>query len=193
MAKATRRAAAIERANRRPHAPPAEDAPLSDQQIAGIAEVLNRHAVEYVLVGGAAAQLHGAPIARTRDADIVPGRAATNLDRLAGALRELEARLWVGPDSPQGLAMVFDRTTLGAVAGFLNLVTRFGPLDVTYRPDGTDGYADLARAAVVLRVLDVDVRVAALRDVIRSKEAAGRPKDLAVLATLHEHLREQTP
>ena len=60
MAKATRRAAAIERANRRPHAPPAEDAPLSDQQIAGIAEVLNRHAVEYVLVGGAAAQLHGA-------------------------------------------------------------------------------------------------------------------------------------
>ena len=167
--------------------------PLSDQQIVGVAECLNRHGVEYVLVGGGAAQLHGAPILRTRDADVVPSRAAANLDRLGGSLREMNARLWVGPDEPAGVEMAFDRGTLGQIEGFLNLVTRFGPLDITYRPDGTDGYDDLARSVVVVRLLGVDVPVASLADVIRSKEAAGRAKDIAVLPDLIEYARRVDP
>lgn len=162
---------------------------MSDAQIAAIAECLNRFGVEYVVVGGAAAQLHGAPVERTRDADIVPARAAGNLDRLAGALQELAARLWVGPAEPEGVEITFDRKTLGQIAGFLNLITRHGPLDITCRPDGTDGYPDLSRSAVMVRLLDIDVPVASLRDVIRSKEAAGRAKDLATLPALIAHLR----
>ena len=60
---------------------------------------------------------------------------------------------------------------------------------VTYRPDGTDGYDDLARSVVVVRLLGVDVPVASLEDIIRSKEAAGRAKDIAVLPILIEHSR----
>lgn len=107
------------------------------------------------------------------------------------ALNEMEARLWVGPEQPEGLAMTFDRGTLGQIQGFLNLVTKHGPVDITYRPDGTDGFPDLARATVTVHLLGVDVPVAALEDVIRSKEAAGRAKDLAVLPRLIQHLRDR--
>ena len=89
--------------------------------------------------------------------------------------------------------MVFDRESLGRIQGFLNLITRHGPLDVTYRPDGTEGYDDLVRSAVIIRLLGVDVTVASLDDVIRSKEAAGRAKDIAVLPDLIEHARRQRP
>lgn len=51
------------------------------------------------------------------------------------------------------------------------------------------GYPDLVRGLVTVQLLDVPVPVAALADVIRSKAAAGRPKDLAVLPELIAHLR----
>ena len=60
---------------------------------------------------------------------------------------------------------------------------------MTFRPDGTDGYDDLAANATVLRLLGTDVTVASLDDVIRSKEAAGRDKDIAALPILIEHRR----
>jgi hypothetical protein len=164
---------------------------MSDAQIAAVVECLNRHGVRYVVVGGAASQLHGAPVERTRDTDIVPAKNPANLDRLAAALREMDALLWVGPGEPEGVEMTFDRRSLGQIEGFLNLITRHGPLDITYRPDGTDGYPDLSRGVVVVSLLDVGVPVAALRDVIRSKEAAGRAKDLATLPALIEHLRRR--
>ena len=56
---------------------------------------LDRHGVEYVLVGGAAARAYGAG-RLTENADCVVRRERMNLVRLAGALRELNARLRVG-------------------------------------------------------------------------------------------------
>ena len=61
--------------------------PMSDAQIAAVVECLNRHRVAYVVVGGAASQLHGAPVERTRDTDIVPAKNPQNLDRLAAVRR----------------------------------------------------------------------------------------------------------
>lgn len=72
----------------------------------------------------------------------------------------------------------------------VNLVTDHGPLDVTITPAGTDGYPDLKEGAV-----DVDgtpVLLAALEDVARSKEAAGRPKDIMVLPVIWDHLRRKS-
>jgi hypothetical protein len=57
-----------------------------------IVEVLDRHGVEYVIVGGVGARLHGAS-RMTYDLDLCPGWEPANLDRLAAALRELGARL----------------------------------------------------------------------------------------------------
>jgi hypothetical protein len=68
-------------------------------------------------------------------------------------------------------------------------VTKHGNLAVALLPDGTRGYEDLRRAATVERLTDsLDVSVASLADVIRSKEAAGREKDRAVLPTLRQVL-----
>jgi hypothetical protein len=57
--------------------------------------VFDRHRVEYVIVGGVAANLHGAT-RPTGDLDALPRSTRENLDRVAGALRELAAFLRVG-------------------------------------------------------------------------------------------------
>jgi len=88
----------------------------------------------------------------------------------------MDARLWGGPDEPEGLVMTFDAGMLGQIEGFLNLVTRHGPLDITYRPDGTEGFEDLARSVVVVQLLGVEVPLASLDDVIRSKRPPDAPR-----------------
>ncbi|MGI8517900.1 MAG: hypothetical protein ACR2ME_06115, partial [Acidimicrobiia bacterium] len=67
-----------------------------------IFRVLAEHEVDYVLVGGLAAVIHGSP-AMTNDADIVPRKERANLARLARALRSLDARLRTS-DSAEGVA-----------------------------------------------------------------------------------------
>jgi hypothetical protein len=84
-----------------------------------------------------------------------------------------------------------DATTLSDVAVW-NLSTKFGDLDVTTTPSGTQGYADLRRDAVTIRLRGVEVRVASLADIVRSKDAAGRNKDRLVLPVLRELAAEET-
>lgn len=148
---------------------------------------LDRHGVRYVLIGGLAAVLHGSPLP-TLDADICPSRDHDNLDRLAGALEELDARIRTS-DVAGGVAFPRDAVFLARV-DLLNLVTRAGDLDVAFAPAGTGGYADLSVRAVPMIILGLTVAVAALEDVIRSKEAANRPKDRRMLPVLHELLKE---
>lgn len=148
-----------------------------------ILAVLERHGVEYVLVGGFAARLHGS-IRPTRDVDVTPATTRQNLDRLAAALRDLGARIRT-EGVPEGLAF---STSGEALAGqrMLNLQTSHGELDLTIRPAAFEGgYDELAPRAVRLSVGDVRVRVAALEDVIRSKESAGRRKDQEALPELY--------
>ncbi len=72
-----------------------------------------------------------------------------------------------------------------------NLVCPAGPFDLSLVPSGTEGYADLARRARVVVVEGVQTPLADLSDVIRSKRAANRPKDLEVLPALEEALRRR--
>jgi len=79
-----------------------------------------------------------------------------------------------------------------ATSEILELLTRSGELDLVFRPAGTQGFADLDEHAVSVRLGGVSVRVSSLDDVIRSKEAADRPKDrraLPLLRQLAEELR----
>jgi hypothetical protein len=71
----------------------------------------------------------------------------------------------------------------------MNFATSAGPLDLTLVPAGTGGYVELATAGTSLKYRDVEVPTAALEDVARSKEAAGRPKDLKALPAIYSHLR----
>ena len=152
-----------------------------------ILAVLNRHSVQFILIGGFAAVIHGSPYVTT-DLDVVPEESAGNLARLSLALRDLDARVWTSSE-PQGLAFAPDGDSLARVRTW-NLTTRHGRLDIAFEPSGTAGFPDLRRDAVQLTILGADVAVASLADVIRSKEAAGREKDRLVLPTLRRLLDE---
>ncbi|HVV76344.1 MAG TPA: nucleotidyl transferase AbiEii/AbiGii toxin family protein [Mycobacteriales bacterium] len=147
-----------------------------------IVEVLDHHQVAYVLIGGYAANVHGAQRA-TEDIDITPSTERENLARLALALADLSARIRVD-NIAEGLS--FD-TSADALLGMrtLNLRTPHGDLDLSFEPDGTRGYEDLAAHATARTVAGITVHVASLNDIIRSKEAAGRRKDEAALPELY--------
>ncbi len=154
-----------------------------------ILAVLHEHRVAYVLIGGMAAVLHG-DIGVTVDVDIVPDKRDDNTARLAAALRHLEAKLRA-PDAPLGLPFDCSREFFDNLAddAILNLATHSGSLDLTYKPSGTHGYRDLARAAMIVELgPGRSATVAALADVIRSKEAAGREKDRLALPRLRRLL-----
>jgi hypothetical protein len=149
--------------------------------------VLSDHDVDFVLVGGMAAVLHGSPTVTT-DADIVPARTPGNLSRLAGALRDLNARIGSATEV-DGIAFEPHPDLLASMS-MLNLTTRCGDLDLTFTPAGIGTYEDIRPTAVSFDIDGFIVQVASLDDVIRSKRSADRPKDRAVLPIL-EALREE--
>jgi hypothetical protein len=142
-------------------------------------ETLVRFQVDFVLIGGIAGRLWGSP-SITGDTDVCPERSRENLDRLARALSDLDATLR-GP--PDGLPFRLDGETLSRGANF-TLNTAFGKLDVVGLPAGVDGYEELARSAVPLPLGTIEVRVCSLEDLIKMKQATGRPRDKAELARL---------
>lgn len=153
-----------------------------------ILRALVEHEVRFVVIGGMAAYYQGSPLL-TRDVDITPDTAPDNLERLSSALRALDARVR-HPDIPEGLPFSHDATSL-AGSVFWNLVTSHGELDISFTPAGTDGYRDLAGAAVTIGVRGTEFAVASLADVVRSKAAADRPKDHRALPVLRELLAQQ--
>jgi hypothetical protein len=153
---------------------------------AAIVATLNRHRVRYVVIGAFAAIAQRAPIAPTRDIDLTPQESTENLRRLSAALTELDAG--VRTDSDQGgLPFDHDAASLRRAATW-NLVCRYGEFDIAFRPSGfDDGYTGLVARAHRVVVEGVEVDVADLDDVIHSKEAAGRPKDLRALPSLYRY------
>ncbi|MEX2110745.1 MAG: hypothetical protein WD802_09100 [Gemmatimonadaceae bacterium] len=135
---------------------------------------LSRHRVKFVLIGALAARLHGFP-RLTADADITPASDRPNLERLAAALKELDAKVYT-ESVPEGLAFDRSAAALGR-ASMWNLVTSAGRLDIAFVPAGTKGYEDLAKGAERFEAFGVRFLAASLDDIIRSKEATGRAKD----------------
>jgi hypothetical protein len=154
-------------------------APLDPERLFA---VLARHRVDYVLIGGLAAVLHGSALV-TNDADICPDRDPANLARLANALQDLDARVRT-PTEPEGLPFACDAEFLARVE-MLNLDTSAGQFDLAFDPAGVGGYDAFLAHAVMYEIDGIEVRVAALTDIIRSKQMANRLKDQAALPHLY--------
>lgn len=160
-----------------------------------LVETLDRHGVDYVLVGGIAARAHGA--ARpTLDVDCVPRPGVENLQRLAAAMGELGARLAVDglPDEEaKQLPVQLDAEFLADLE-ITTWMTDAGGLDVlSHIPDRAGGRQDydvLARNARTIQEAGLVLRAAGLEEIIASKEWANRPKDHAALGELRA-LRDQ--
>jgi hypothetical protein len=144
-------------------------------------EAFKRHGLRYVLIGGVAARLHGS-IRKTGDVDICPEPTQDNAGRLARVLEELDAKIFVDEATP-ALPFSGDGPSLLGMA-LINVLTKFGRLDIVWHPPGTDGYSDLIRDAVVMEVFGHELSVASIEALIRSKGAVNRPKDREVIADL---------
>jgi transcriptional regulator with XRE-family HTH domain len=143
------------------------------------------HEVRFIVIGGYGGNLLGSPIV-TRDTDICYQRDRENCDRLAAALRELDAR----PRQDLDLPFVLDGRTLYDGCNF-TLVTVAGDFDCLCEPGRGFRYEDLLPNARTTHVEDVTVLVSNVEDLIRMKRAAGRPKDMwaiEILATLQEEI-----
>ncbi len=147
-----------------------------------IFRVLQEQGVRFVVIGGVATGLRGAPDL-TGDLDICYARDDENLDRLVAALRVLDARLRVARET-EDVPFQLDAMSLKNGDSF-TFRTNQGDFDILGTPSGTDGFGDLDRHADEFVLSHrLAVRVASVDDLIRMKRASGRTKDLLHL----EHL-----
>lgn len=146
-----------------------------------IFEVLAKRGVDYVVIGGVAVIAHG-HTRNTRDVDLMAAPDSANLERLAAAFRELDARL-SGVDAHLLGIDVHDPKTLASGANF-TLETDAGGLDYFNDVPGAPPYAELRDRALVVELEGLRIPVAALDDLIRMKQASGRPQDLSDIAAL---------
>jgi predicted nucleotidyltransferase len=142
--------------------------------------------VEFVVVGGLAAVLNGAPV-NTFDVDIVHSREASNIARLLAVLEDLDAIYRIQPErrlrpTPSHLAS----------SGHQNLITRYGPLDLLGSIGRDLGYQDLVPHSVEMDIGEgIRVRVLDLETLIAIKEELAGEKDVAVLPILRRTLEER--
>ncbi|HEY6225608.1 MAG TPA: hypothetical protein VI282_00650 [Verrucomicrobiae bacterium] len=128
-----------------------------------IVQQLNRAGVEYVIIGGVAATLHGCP-EQTLDLDIIYAPTPANRSRLLTALEAIGAE-W---DRPLNDEILQHQTVF-------SLNTKHGDLDVFTRILGLDDYASAAAAADIVTLEDAPVKVLNLPVLIATKEAAADP------------------
>ena len=152
-----------------------------------ILETLRRHDVDFVIVGGVGAALHGAPLL-TFDLDVVHSREPHNLGRLIAALNELDAHYRI----PGRKNIEPDLSHL-ASPGHQLLMTRFGPLDLLGTIGKGHDYGQLLDDTVELEIGGgLNAWVLNLERLVKTKEETGQEKDRAVLPMLRRVLEERT-
>ncbi len=134
--------------------------------------------VEFIVVGGVAAVLHGAPTT-TQDLDIVHGRAADNVKRLLAVLHQLDAR----HRDAAGRVLPPTEAELGGT-GQLNLSTRLGPLDPLCQLHDGRGYDDLLEHSELMTDDALTIRVLDLDTLIQVKASTGRARDRLIVPIL---------
>lgn len=135
--------------------------------------------IDFVLVGGYAAVLHGSSVL-TRDLDVCAPLSPENIEKLRAAFRDANPvhRL----STPQHSFL--DEPRHGVALNNLYLNTDLGTLDVLGSITGIGDYARVASVAVDVELFGRRIRAISLDDLIAAKEALGRDKDLLVAKEL---------
>jgi hypothetical protein len=142
--------------------------------------------VEFVIVGGLAGTIHGS--ARlTQDIDVVYARDDANLGRLTDALAPFDP---YPRGAPPGLPFEWSAQTIQRGLNF-TLTTTVGDIDLLGEITGGGGYADLLPHTIEIELFDQRCSCLDLESLIRTKRAAGRPRDLQMLAELEALLEER--
>jgi predicted nucleotidyltransferase len=160
--------------------------PESSPDFLSILKTLTEHRVDFIIVGGVAAVLQGAPVA-TFDLDLVHSRLPANLTRLLSTLDILDAHYRENPDK-----RIVPSASHLAGPGHHLLITRLGPLDLLGAVSKGRQYEDLLEHALEMEISpELKVRVLDLAMLIVLKEELRTEKDLAVLPLLRRALEER--
>ncbi|MGA2402704.1 MAG: hypothetical protein ABSG91_13530 [Syntrophobacteraceae bacterium] len=147
-------------------------------------QTLVGHGVDFIVVGGVAAVLHGAPVT-TLDLDLVHSRSPDNLTRLVSALEDLGAYY-------RGHRKLRPTAEHLASSEHRLLMTRYGPLDILGAIGRDHGFDALSPHTSELIVGEMRLRVLGLEKLIAVKEEVGHEKDMMVLPTLRRTLEERS-
>jgi hypothetical protein len=142
--------------------------------------------VEYILVGGMAAVVHGSS-RLTQDLDVVYRRTPENLKRVCTALEPFDP---YPRGAPAGLPFRWDATTLERGLNF-TLTTTVGDIDLLGEITGGGRFEDLLDSTQDLAIFGYSILVLELEKLIAVKRAAGRPKDFEAIAELEVILDER--
>lgn len=151
-----------------------------------IIQLLSTSGVEFILIGGLAATVHGSARA-TFDVDVIYNRTRQNITRLVAALTDVQPYL---RGAPPGLPFAFDERTVHMGLNF-TLTTTLGSLDLLGEVAGGGNYAQLFPFSAEVEVFNCRIRVVTLEKLIQLKRAAGRPRDLEAIAELHALLERR--
>ena len=146
---------------------------------------LTDHGVQYVVVGGLAATLHGSSII-TEDVDVCAPMTEENIRRIHAALLDLHPKFRMRPDRT---ALPEDPTRLFEFKN-LNLETDWGQMNILEKISGVGDYEHASVGAAIVDIDGRSCRFLGLDELIRAKKAAARPKDLLVLREL-EAIRQR--
>lgn len=129
--------------------------------------------VDFVIVGGFAAVLHGSSIV-TRDLDLCCVLNPSTVGRLREALRDLHPKHRM---TPQKLSFIEHPPSEAAVQN-LYLETDLGVVDILSSVFGVGDFEQLNKSADQLELFGQRIKIISLADLIQAKEALGREKDL---------------
>ncbi len=140
---------------------------------------LAEHGVDYLVIGGVAAQVHGRR-RTTKDLDVTPAPAPENFERLAAALGALDAHpLELGRSAPTPTA---EQLRVAAIVPPLS--TQHGELHILNEVPGASAYDRMRTRALTTDIGGIAVQIVGVDDLIRMKQASGRPGDIEDIAAL---------
>lgn len=154
-------------------------APKPPLDLQRLFRVLAERHVDYLVIGGVAAQVHGRR-RTTMDLDVTPAPDSENFKRLAIALVTLEAHpVELGPSAPPPNA---EQLRLDPIVPPLS--TRHGELHILNEVPGATAYAEMRTRALTIDLDGVPIQIIGLDDLIRMKQTLGRPGDIEDIQAL---------
>jgi hypothetical protein len=155
------------------------DEPERPLDLQELFRVLDEHGVDYLVIGGVAAQVHGRR-RTTMDLDVTPAPDPENLERLAAALAALDAHpVELGRSAPAPTA-----EQLNVAPVVPPLMTLHGDLHILNEVPGAAAYAAMRTRALTTDLDGVAVHIVGVDDLIRMKQATGRPSDIEDIEAL---------
>ena len=152
--------------------------------LSAILEGLLEADIKFILVGGLAAVVQGAPVT-TMDVDIVHNRSSENISKLTAFLKSIDATF----RRPDGKVIGPIEGDISGKGHFL-FTTQFGPLDVLAFIEQGKAYEDLLEHTVEIEFRGHIIRVLNLKALVELKKASSDPKDKQRLIVLEETLRQ---